>query len=42
MVGTCQSNRCGGGKQGRIDMKALEKGTYDMLFYQHNTEALNI
>ena len=41
MDGTCQSDRSGGGKQGWIDMSGCwKKGTYDILFYQHNTEAL--
>ena len=41
MVGTVQSNRSGGGKQGLVDtIAALKKGTYDMLFYQHTTEPL--
>jgi hypothetical protein len=40
MVGTVQSNRTGGGKQGVEDINALNKASYDMLFYQHAYEPL--
>ena len=42
MVGTCQSNRCGAGKQAKYDLTcgAIEKGSYNSLLYQHKEEPL--